>query len=201
MNYNGDFSNALYLVLILVFLVSSVVSRRDLPFAKIFKYLAIWAVVGLIGVSLYAYRYEFSDFKQRIIGEINPSKALVNNRGELVITASEDGHFYLDVLVNKIPMRFMVDTGASDVALGVSQAKKIGIDVSKLNFNKAYQTANGMIWGAAVSLNEIEVGGVKFYDVAGSVGASDADVSLLGMSFLRKFKKYEFYRDRLILTL
>lgn len=198
---NNDWQNFIYLALILVVLISSVLTRRDVGLEKILKYLAIWSVVGLISISLYAYRYEFSDFKARILGEINPSLTQISKNGELIINLSQDGHFYMDVKVNGVPMRFMIDTGASDIVISVEQAKKLGINVKNLVFNKSYQTANGRSWGASIVLDEIEVANRKFRNINASVNDAEMGTSLLGMSFLRQFEKYEFYRDRLVLTI
>jgi len=197
----SDYQNFIYLALLLVLLVSSLLSRRDLDFKKVLKYLAAWAAIGFVVVALYAYRFEFADFKSRIVGELNPTKARISKEGELVINLAQDGHFYLDTKINGAPIRFMIDTGASDITLSLADAKKIGINVKNLNFNKAYQTANGKSWGAFVALEEIEVANVKFINVGASVNNAPMGVSLLGMSFLRQFKKYEFYQDRLILTI
>ncbi len=197
----SDWQSFVYLAVLLVFLASSLFSRRDLDFRKIFKYLGAWAAIGFVVVALYAYRFEFADFKSRIAGEINPSKARVNDSGELVINLSQDGHFYLNTEINSKPVRFMIDTGASDITLSLEDAKKVGIDTKNLKFNKAYQTANGTSWGALVVLDEVVVGNVKFSNVGASVNSSKMGTSLLGMSFLRQFKKYEFYQDRLVLTI
>lgn len=198
---NNDWQNFIYLALILVVLVSGLISRRDLDFKKIVKYLAIWSVIGFVTVALYAYRFEFSDFKTRILGEINPSAVRVGKTGELIVNLSEDGHFYLNVKINGTPVRFMIDTGASDIVLNLNEAKRLGIDVRELRFNKPYQTANGTSFGAMVLLNEIVVGDAVFRDVPASVNSAEMGTSLLGMSFLRQFNKYEFYRDRLVLEL
>lgn len=197
----GDWQNFIYLAVILVALLSGLSSRRELGFKKILKYFAIWSFVGLISISLYAYRHEFSDFKNRILGEINPSAARVNQSGQIMINLSEDGHFYINLEINSVPMRFMIDTGASDIVISLAEAERIGINEKKLLFNKPYQTANGTSWGASVIFDELKVGNVKFHNVPASVNRSDMGISLLGMSFLRQFRKYEFYRDQLILTI
>lgn len=205
MNFNdlnsNDWQNFSYLAIVLIFLLSSLFTRRDLPFATIFKYLAIWSVVGLFFVALYSYRFEFVDFKNRIIAEINPSAAQVNNLGELEINLAKDGHFYIDVEINDVAVHFMIDTGASDIVLSLKEAKRLGIKLEKLTFNKLYQTANGKSWGANVTLDKLQVGDAVFHNVQASINNADMGTSLLGMSFLRKFKKYEFYRDRLVLTI
>ncbi len=196
----NDWQNFSYLALILVVMLSNLFSR-NLAFSKILKYLAIWSVVGLAIVALYSYRFEFSDFKNRIVAEISPTSVQVNDLGELEVSLAQDGHFYIDVKINNTPVRFMIDTGASDIVISIKEAKPLGINLEKLTFNKPYQTANGTSWGANVTLDEIEVGNVVFHNVAASINNADMGTSLLGMSFLRKFKKYEFYRDRLVLTI
>lgn len=198
----SDWQSFVYLSILLSVLVFGMISRQDLNFKKILKYLAAWAGVGFVAVALYAYRFEFADFKSRILGEINPASAQLNEEaGELVINISQDGHFYLNTRINGVAVRFMVDTGASDVTLSLEDAKKVGIDVANLKFNKAYQTANGTSWGANVILRELMIGEVKFAEVSASVNNAKMGTSLLGMSFLRRFKKYEFYQDRLVLSI
>ncbi len=197
---SSDWQSFTYYALILLFLFTGLISRQDLPFSKIFKYLSIWLGIAIIIISLYSYRYEFYDFKNRILGEINPSAARINEEGQISINISRDGHFYMDVKVNGAMVKFMVDTGASDITLNLNDAKNAGIDVENLNFNKRYQTANGISLGAGVILKEMEISGVKFRNMLASVNSSNMGVSLLGMSFLKQCKKYEFYQNRLVLT-
>jgi hypothetical protein len=80
-------------------------------------------------------------------------------------------------------------------------ALKLGYDLRKINYNKIFQTANGQSYGASIYFDEVDVSGVKFYNVQASITNSDLVIPLLGMSFLQKFYKYEFFRDKLILTL
>jgi aspartyl protease family protein len=119
---------------------------------------------------------------------------------QIAIAISNDGHFYADIKINQKPVRFMVDTGASDIALNLSDAKRVGIDVNNLSSFKQYQTANGSIVSGLAEVDEVELAGVTFNDVTVSVNESNMGISLLGMSFLKRFKKYEFYQDRLVLT-
>ena len=77
---NNDWQNFIYFALILVLLISSVASRRDLDFRKVLKYLAAWAGIGFVVVALYAYRFEFSDVKNRILGHFCSVEARVETR-------------------------------------------------------------------------------------------------------------------------
>jgi aspartyl protease family protein len=119
----------------------------------------------------------------------------------MIIRLSSDGHFYINVKINNATIRFMIDTGASDMVINNADAIKIGVNVQKLHFDKRYNTANGVVLGASVRLQKVEIGNLKFTDVLASINNADMGTSLLGMSFLRKFKKYEFYQDRLVLSL
>lgn len=197
----SQWQNFIYLTLLLVMLLSSFLLRKDAPIGKALKYIGIWSAIIFVIISLYSYRYEFSDFKDRILGEINPTQARVNSDGKIVVNISEDGHFYINLKVNGVAMLFMVDTGASSISIDADDARRIGIDVEKLEFNQVFQTANGVGYGAAVAIREIEVGGVRLENLKASVNGVKMETPLLGMSFLRKFKKYEFYQDRLELTI
>jgi len=197
----SDQQSFFYSILLLVFLVGSIAFRREIALSKALKYLALWTIIAFIAVGLYAYRYEFADFKNRIIGSINPTAARLNDNGQLVINLASDGQFYVNIKINGVPVRFMIDTGASDVVINSDEAKKIGINIKKLQFDKRYETANGITYGAYVNLEEVEISGVKFNNIPASINGSNMGISLLGMSFLRQLKKYEFYQDKLILTL
>lgn len=200
-NFNdSDWQNFIYLSLLLTVLVVSNLFRPTMSRKKVIKYFFGWSAIGLVAVCLYSYRFEFSAFKNRILGELNPSNPRVKG-DKIIINLSQDGHYYIDLKINSIPVRFMIDTGASDVAINAKDAARIGFDLQKLNYNKLYQTANGKAFGANVILKEVEINGIKFQEVTASVNNSDMGISLLGMSFLSQFRKYEFYQDRLELSL
>lgn len=116
------------------------------------------------------------------------------------INISRDGHFYVNLKVNNKNVKFMIDTGASDMVMNKEDAKRVGINLEDLSFNRIYQTANGKTLGASVLFEVVEINGVLFYDVPASINNSKMGTSLLGMRFLRNFKRYEFYQDKLILT-
>ncbi len=195
----SDSHSLIYYIILLVFLLSSFVVGRRFNLKESVKYILIWAGIAVFFVGLYAYRYEFIEVKNRVMGEISPMSVRHDKSGRIVINMSKDGHFYVNARVNNRLIRFLIDTGASDIALNLEAAKKVGIDLRGLRYDKRYNTANGVIYGASVVLDQVALGDVVFYNVGASVNSADLDISLLGMSFLRKFKRYEFYRDQLIL--
>jgi len=94
----------------------------------------------------------------------------------------------------------IVDTGASTIVLRPEDAKKAGIDVSKLSFTVPVLTANGRTVAARVRLNSVAIGPLQREDVDALVAEPKAlTESLLGMSFLGRLRSYEFSGDFLTL--
>ncbi len=197
---DSEIVNILYLIILLSFILGGLFFRKDMSFKKVIKYTLIWFLIAVICIILYSYRFEFKELKQRVISEINPSSIRNNNAGQIIINVSQNNHFFANLEINGVNVRFMIDTGASDVVLSLADAKKIGINPKNLFFNKPYQTANGVTYGANIMLNKVRFGNILMRNINASINNADMGTSLLGMSFLRKFKRYEFYQDRLILT-
>jgi aspartyl protease family protein len=108
----------------------------------------------------------------------------------LVYRADRRGHFSVTAAVNGAPIRFVVDTGASLVALTLDDARAAGISHSELVFNQITQTANGRIHFAPVMLREVRIEQLSIENVPAAV-IENLDQSLLGMSFLRRLKSFE----------
>ena len=68
-------------------------------------------------------------------------------------------------LINGTPIRFLIDTGASDIVLSQSDAKLIGIATENLDYSRVYETANGAGHGAMATVSSLTVGPVSFHDV------------------------------------
>jgi len=115
---------------------------------------------------------------------------------QLIVRADRQGHFLLDAAVNGAPIRFIVDTGSTFVALNKRDAAALGIDVGQLVFNSRVSTANGEVKAASVRLQEIRHGERVMKGVAAIV-VEKLENPLLGMSFLRRLKSYEMRGDTL----
>ncbi len=112
-----------------------------------------------------------------------------------------NGHFYFNTKMNGASVKVMVDTGATGVAINRSTARRMGIKLSNSDFKYKSQTANGIAYYASAKIDEIKIGRVVVYDVRAAV-LKDSSLSetLLGMTFLRKLKKFEVSNGTLILT-
>ena len=98
-----------------------------------------------------------------------------------------------------MPVRFLVDTGASELVLSLADAARVGIDPASSAFVGRARTANGMVATAPVRLGRVEFGGFSDSGVPASVGGGELDVSLLGMSYLDRFASIEIEGDRMTL--
>jgi aspartyl protease family protein len=124
----------------------------------------------------------------------------VSATGRTVTLQSDSrGHFLVDARVDGRRIDFMVDTGASVIALRESAAARLGIHPSPRDYTVKANTANGVASAAPVMLNRVEVNGITVRDVRAFV-LSDAslNVNLLGMSFLSKVK-WSHDKGRLVL--
>ena len=114
-----------------------------------------------------------------------------------VLAANAQGHFLTTGSVNGSSVRFLVDTGASMIALGMSQAKRLGIDTAR-GEQILVNTANGQVVAAKVKLDTVKVGEIVVHGVDAMVHPSELPFALLGMSFLNRM---EMQRDGDTMTL
>lgn len=118
---------------------------------------------------------------------------------QVEIQAERDGHFYVEAEINSRPVRLMVDTGATVVALRVSDAAAAGIRVGQQDFTNPVQTANGTTMAAEAVLDRIAVDDIEVYHVRALVVPDDQlSLSLLGGSFLNGLQRFEVAGGTLI---
>jgi aspartyl protease family protein len=119
------------------------------------------------------------------------SSASSSDRQRITLAADSRGHFFANGSVNGGAVRFLVDTGASMVALPGGDANRLGIDYRK-GPRGIIQTAGGNVIAYRVKLDRVRVGGIELSNVDGVVLERGLDIALLGMSFLNRV---EMQRD------
>jgi aspartyl protease family protein len=188
----------LHSVLVLALVSSGLAAHRKLRPGHVLRNAAIWLAIASVLFIGYSYRHDLAAVKDRVVGELLPHQAEIVG-AEVRFRASENGHFVIQAKVNGTPIRFLVDTGASDVTLSPSDARRLGMNLQNLKFNRRYATANGTVFGAPVRLDEISIGPIVIRNVRASVNGADMGRSLLGMSFLERLDGFGISKD--ILTL
>ena len=115
------------------------------------------------------------------------------------IRKSADGEYWAQGQVNGASVRFLVDTGASAVALTPADARKLGFDMAALNYGYRVVTAGGSTRAAAVKLASVTVAGARLDNVDALVIEKGLDTSLLGMTYLGRLASFQATRQALIL--
>jgi aspartyl protease family protein len=159
-----------------------------------------WVGLGLIGVALLA--PSLGRAPAPVTAPAAPVAAppafapAGNGVAGRALTRSADGHFYAEAQVNGARIRFMVDTGASMVALTAADAQRAGI---ALPTERAQALgASGAVEIIPVTIERIAVGPLEARDVRGAV-AQGLPVSLLGQSFLGRIGSVEIRGDTMVL--
>ena len=137
---------------------------------------------------------------QGVRDDVLPRQTLSVGGGAIAVPRSPDGHYYLTLNLNGTDVRFIVDTGATDVVLTQADAARIGIDPDSLRFTGIARTANGTVRTAPVRLDVVRLEGFTDRGIGAFVNEGALDTSLLGMGYLERFDRIEIQRDRLILT-
>ncbi len=109
-----------------------------------------------------------------------------DDRQQATLVADGRGHYFASGMVNGRSVRFLVDTGATMVSLGASEAARLGIDPRRSGQPTVSQTANGLTRAWKVKLDSVQVGSITLHGVDGMVHESEMPVALLGMSFLSR---------------
>lgn len=130
---------------------------------------------------------------------IDPARAIVGAENKIIIRRSEDSHFYVNILVNNRPIKFLIDTGATNIVLSKADAQKIGINVEDLNFTGLLYTANGVTRTARIRLNEMVLGPFAQRNMTAMVNEGELWSSLLGMDFLNQFSEVSIRNNEITL--
>ncbi|HEX3864123.1 MAG TPA: TIGR02281 family clan AA aspartic protease [Stellaceae bacterium] len=175
------------------------------------RVLAIWGVVGLLVYAFIGERLATLTSPSLVVATpavatpavatpaaATPGDARTAPPNSLAYRADRRGHVVLEGAVNGAPIKFLVDTGATLVALTLDDAANAGISHSDLVFNSSVSTANGIARVARIKLRELRVGQFTVSDVP-AVVVEHTNISLLGQSFLSRLDSYEM-RDG-VLTL
>lgn len=167
-------------------------SGRD-SIGKTLQMAMIWGFIFLGVVAGYGL---WNDVQRQTTG----GQMLQLGSGQISVPRQSDGHYYLNLALNGETVRFVVDTGASDMVLSIDDARRIGLDPDSLNFIGTANTANGQVRTAPVRLNTVRLGDITDTDVYASVNGGEMDGSLLGMGYLEKWGRIEISGGELRLT-
>ncbi|TCO70320.1 retropepsin-like aspartic protease family protein [Rhodovulum euryhalinum] len=188
-----DIARLIYLVLLGAVIVGYFFVANRHRLGQVAQQAAIW---GLIFVGAIAGVGLWSDIRRDVI----PRQTVFADDARVEVPRAPDGHYYLTVGVNGTPVRFVVDTGATEVVLTRKDALRAGLDPKSLSYYGEAHTANGVVRTAPVRLEAMVLGPFEDRGVRAFVNSGEMRESLLGMGYLNRFERIEFVGDRMILS-
>lgn len=185
-------ADAIYLSLLGGTLLLSYLLASRINIGKILQQMGIWVLIFMGAIAVIGMWPEI----QRTI---TPRQSVVNGT-TIVLPRALDGHYYLTLDINNVPVEFVVDTGASQVVLTQDDAKRIGLNPSSLSYLGTASTANGTVRTAAVRLDTVSLGAITDTSVRAVVNDGQMFGSLLGMTYLSNFDSITIKDGQLILS-
>ncbi|MDA8587128.1 TIGR02281 family clan AA aspartic protease [Rhodobacteraceae bacterium] len=183
----------IYLGILLIAVGGWVFAETRHSIGKSIRMLMAW---GLIFLGLIAGYGLWEDVRR----DLAPRQTVLQDGSAVQVPRGPGGHYFLDVNVGGTTVKFIVDTGATDVVLTLDDARAVGIDTDNLPFLGVANTANGPVKTAFSTVNFMSIGPVRYSRVRVAINGGEMRESLLGMSFLSRFEKIEIGRDGLTLT-
>lgn len=184
---DGEF-RLVYIVTLLVLVGSSIVSSMQHEWRTQLKYASWW--IGIFFVCMVGYTYGNHLLDSKLGAELVPGRTAMQSDGTLTLHARTDGHFYINARVNGQKLRFMIDTGASDIMLTKQTAERIGLVIRADAKKQIYSTANGISAGLEVVIPRMQIGEYTLSNVTAYVSQGDTDTNLLGQSFMNGLSSY-----------
>lgn len=194
-----DRMHLVYLIAVLMAVLLMTGSRfGSVGWRSAAKMALMWVAIFGTGFVLFSFRGEFRDLGMRLLSEADPARP-VSQGDAIAIRRSADGHFRVRASVNGAPVPFVIDSGASGIALTRTAAAAAGINLASLDFSGVAMTASGMTRTASARLDSFSVGPISLGAMSAVVLPIDGGDSLLGMSFLNALKSWRVEGDQMLL--
>jgi aspartyl protease family protein len=187
----------IYLCVVLVALTAGLAARLQARPGTVLAQLGTWGVIFAALILVYSYRDHFGALGDRFTAELLPARGEQTGPASIAFSVESDGHYHVYGGVDGTSIRFLVDSGASDIVLSPADARMLGMQPEYLNYTMSAQTANGVVRGAPVRIKTLKVGPILMRDVPATVNEAEMSVSLLGMEFLRRLKSWGVQNGRL----
>jgi aspartyl protease family protein len=187
-----DAGHLVYLSILGIAVVGWFIAENRYSLGRTLRVALAWAFIFLGVVAAYGLWGDIRD-------DVAPRQAVFTEDARVEVPRAFDGHYYLTLHLDGVPVEFVVDTGASDMVLSRTDAARIGLDPDGLAYTGIAGTANGEVRTARIKLEEVSLGGIVDRNISASVNQGRMDMSLLGMSYLQRFERLEIANGRLVL--
>ena len=174
-----------YILMAVMLVLGSLMARREKP-AKLLVMALAWIAIFAGGFVLFTFRDDLGYVTQRLRAEA--TGAPVTEGKEVRIPMAIDGHFWVQGSVNGVPVKFLVDSGATMTTIGRDTAAAAEVPVSASR-NQVVRTGNGMLRVASGRADSLAIGPIERSDVGLHVADHD-DLNVLGMNYLSSLSRW-----------
>jgi aspartyl protease family protein len=175
-----------YIVMAVMLVLGALISRRE-PVAKLLTMALAWIAIFAAGFVLFTFRDDFGWVAQRLKAEAIGTP-VVEGR-ETRIPMAIDGHFWVEGRVNGVPVKFLVDSGATMTTIDLATARKAGVEVAERP-DQFVRTGNGIIRVSSGRARELVIGDITRSDIGVQVAGNDDNLNVLGMNFLSSLSRW-----------
>lgn len=186
---------ALYLLMALMLVLGALINRRE-RFARLATALLAWVAMFGAGFVLFSFRDDLGYVGQRLTAEATGQPMVVGGGAEVRVPMSIDGHFWVEGLINEVPVKFLVDSGATITTISRRDAVSAGLAIDDRR-GPLVRTGNGLIRVATARAPLMQVASIERANLR--VHVADDDLSVLGMNFLSSLDSWSVRGRWLIL--
>jgi aspartyl protease family protein len=208
---DDSIAHGIWIILVLLMVASSLMARR-VPLARLMAWAMGWAVLFFgIYIIFSMIEPQIATWQQsRRGGDIVAIKASGANANPqpiqnapsgigVTIPMQQDGHYWVDAVVNGQNVHFLIDSGASVTALSQGTADRLDLMPDPMDRTVTMQTANGDVTARRSTISVMQIGTIQASDLPVVVSASFGQVNVLGMNFLNKLKSWRVEGGRMVL--
>ncbi|HEU0311497.1 MAG TPA: TIGR02281 family clan AA aspartic protease [Sphingomicrobium sp.] len=176
---------SLYLLMAIMLVAGSLIARRE-RFARTATMVLAWIAIFGAGFILFTFRDDLGYVAQRLKSEATGVPVVEGQ--QVRIPMAIDGHFWVEGSVNGVPVKFLVDSGATMTTIGRETAQTAGVLVNT-NRNQIVRTGNGMLRVSTGRADTLSIGSIE----RGPIGlhiAENEDLNVLGMNYLSTLNRW-----------
>ncbi|MBA3511828.1 TIGR02281 family clan AA aspartic protease [Sphingomonas sp.] len=174
-----------YILMAMMLVVGALITRRE-PAAKLLTMALAWIAIFAAGFVLFTFRDDFGWVLQRLRAEATGEP--VAQGQEIRIPMAIDGHFWISGELNGVPVKFLVDSGATMTTIGRDTAEQARVQVSARP-DQIVRTGNGLIRVSSGRAERLAIGPIERRDIGMHV-ADNAELNVLGMNFLSSLRRW-----------
>ena len=182
---NDVMLGGLYILMAAMLIVGTLIARRE-PLAKTATMALTWTLMFGAGFVLFTFRDDLGMMAQRLKSEATGAPVIAGQ--ELRIPMAIDGHFWVEAQLNGVPVKFLVDSGATMTTIGPRTAADAGVAVSA-DRSQVVRTGNGMVRVAVGRARSLAIGTIR-RDNVGLHIAGGEDLNVLGMNYLSSLDRW-----------